>query len=81
MNNEDQLHFTTGIANNIRRQEDVIAQVNSHSFEQVLHGLLPMRMLDAVLDDMVKHEKLSLEALDNETKSRAFALVILKLLT
>jgi len=30
---------------------------------------------------MTDHEKLSLEVLDNETKSRAFALVILKMLT
>jgi type I restriction enzyme R subunit len=29
---------------------------------------------------MTDHEKLSLEVLDNETKSRAFALVILKML-
>ena len=30
---------------------------------------------------MTDHEKLSLEVLDNETKSRAFAMVILKMLT
>ena len=29
---------------------------------------------------MTDHEKLSLEVLDNETKNRAFALVILKML-
>ena len=33
-----------------------------------------------VLDAMTDNEKLSLEVLDNETKSRAFALVILKML-
>ena len=38
-------------------------------------------VLDTVLDAMTDHEKLSLEVLDNETKSRAFALVILKILT
>ncbi len=63
------------------RQEDVMAQVNSHSVEQVMHGLFPNRVLDTVLDAMTDHEKLSLEVLDNETKSRAFALVILKMLT
>ncbi len=45
-----------------------------------MHGLLPKRVLDTVLDAMTDHEKLSLEVLDNETKSRAFALVILKML-
>lgn len=33
------------------------------------------------MDAMSDHEKLSLEVLDNEIKSRAFTLVILKMLT
>lgn len=37
-------------------------------------------MLDTLLDAMTDHEKLSLEVLYNETKDRAFALVILKIL-
>jgi type I restriction enzyme R subunit len=81
VSDEDQLQFLTGIANRISRQEDVMAQVNNHSVEQVMHGLFPKRVLDTVLDAMTDHEKLSLEVLDNETKSRAFALVILKMLT
>ncbi|MEK6789878.1 MAG: type I restriction endonuclease [Pseudomonadota bacterium] len=81
VSDEDQLQFLTGIANRISRQEDVMAQVNGHSVEQVMHGLFPKRVLDTVLDAMTDHEKLSLEVLDNETKSRAFALVILKMLT
>lgn len=43
--------------------------------------MFPKRVLDTVLDAMADHEKLLLEVLDNETKSRAFALVILKMLT
>jgi len=58
-----------------------MARVNNHSVDQVMHGLFPKRVLDTVLDAMTDHEKLSLEMLDNETKSRAFALVILKMLT
>ena len=80
VSDEDQLHFLTGIAERISRQEDVMAQVNNHSVEQVMHGLLPKRVIDTVLDAMTDHEKLSLEVLDNETKSRAFALVIYKML-
>lgn len=41
-----QLQFLTGIANRISRQEDVMAQVNNHSVEQVMHGLFPKRVLD-----------------------------------
>jgi type I restriction enzyme, R subunit len=80
VSDEDQLHFLTGIAERISRQEDVMAQVNNHSVDQVMHGLLPKRVIDTVLDAMTDHEKLSLEVLDNETKSRAFALVIYKML-
>ena len=81
VSDEDQLQFLSGIANRISRQEDVMAQVNNHSLEQVMHGLFPKRVLDTVLDAMTENEKMSLEVLDNETKSRAFALVILKMLT
>ena len=80
VSDEDQLQFLTGIAQRISRQQDVMAQVNSHSVDQVMHGLFPKRVLDTVLDAMTDHEKLSLEVLDNETKSRAFALAILKML-
>lgn len=57
-----------------------MAQVNKHSVDQVMHGLFPKRVLDTVLDARTDHGKLSLEVLDNETTSRAFALVILKML-
>jgi type I restriction enzyme R subunit len=80
VSDDDQLQFLTGIAQRISRQQDVMAQVNNHSVDQVMHGLFPKRVLDTVLDAMTDHEKLSLEVLDNETKSRAFALVILKML-
>ncbi|UII15625.1 hypothetical protein LRP86_02523 [Pseudomonas brassicacearum] len=80
VSDDDQLQFLTGIAQRISRQDDVMAQVNNHSEDQVMHGLFPKRVLDTVLDAMTDHEKLSLEVLDNETKNRAFALVILKML-
>jgi type I restriction enzyme R subunit len=80
MSDDDQLQFLTGIAQRISRQEDVMAQVNNHSVEQVMHGLSPKRVLNTVLDAITDYEKLSLEVLD-ETKCRAFAQVILKMLT
>ncbi len=58
-----------------------MAQVTNHSVDQVMHGLFPKHVLDTMLDPTTYHGKLSLEVLDNETKSRAFALVILKMLT
>lgn len=41
--------------------------------------LLPKRVLDTVIDVMTDNEKLSLEVLDNEAKSRAFTLMVLKM--
>lgn len=58
-----------------------MAQANNHSFEQVMRCLFPKRVLDTVLDAMSDHGKKSLAVLDNEDKRRAFALVILKMLT
>ena len=58
-----------------------MAQVNSHSTDQVMHGLFPKRLTDLVLDLMTDHEKLSMEILDNEDNQKAFALLILRLLT
>lgn len=80
VSDDNQLHYATGIVGRLSQDEAVMAQVNNHSEEQVMHGLFPKRVLDSVLDSMTDHEKLSLEVLDNETKSRAFALVVLKML-
>ena len=77
----DQLQFLTTIADRISRQDDVMAQVNNHTSNQVMHGLFPKRVVDTVLDAMTDHEKLSLEVLDNEDAGRKFASLVLKLLT
>lgn len=55
-----------------------MAEVSKHSVDHVMQGLFPKSVLDTVLDAMTDHEKLSLELLDNETKNRAFALVMLR---
>lgn len=81
VSDDDQLQFLNTIADRISRQDDVMAQVNKHTPEQVMHGLFPQRVVDTVLDAMTDHEKLSLEVLDNEESGRRFALLVLKLLT
>lgn len=77
---DDQLHFAAGITERLSRQDDLMAQVNNHSIDQVMHGLLPKRVIDTVLDAITDNEKMSLGVLDNETKSRAFVLVVYKML-
>ena len=81
VSDEDQVQFLNTIAQRISRQDDVMAQVNNHTPEQVMHGLFPQRVVDTVLDAMTDHEKLSLEVLDNEESGRQFALLVLKILT
>jgi|AntDeeMinimDraft_4_1070355.scaffolds.fasta_scaffold00875_3 type I restriction enzyme R subunit len=76
----DKLHFANGIAERIERDEAVMAQVNNHSAEQVMHGLLPKKITEVVLDSLSDHEKLSMPLLENEETGRQFALLILKLL-
>lgn len=61
--------------------EAVMAQVESHSTEQVMHGWFPKRLTDLVLDSITDHEKLSMEILDNDENQKRFALLILRLLS
>ena len=81
VSDDDQLQFLETIAGRISRQQDVMAQVEKYSTEQVMHGLFPKRVIDTVLDVMSDNEKLSLEVLDNEKSGRDFALLVLKILT
>lgn len=76
----DKLHYANGIADRIERDEAVMAQINGHDEAQVMHGLFPKRVTDAVLDAMNDHEKLSMPLLENEETGKQFALLILKLL-
>lgn len=76
----DKLHYANGIADRIERDEAVMAQINGHDEGQVMHGLFPKRVTDAVLDAMNDYEKLSMPLLENEETGRQFALLILKLL-
>jgi type I restriction enzyme R subunit len=80
VSDEDKLHFANGIADRIERDDAVMAQINHHDESQVMHGLFPKRVTDAVLDTMSDHEKLSMPLLENEETGRQFALLILKLL-
>ncbi|MBJ7546614.1 type I restriction endonuclease subunit R, partial [Pseudomonas sp. OA3] len=80
VSDDNQLHYANGIVSRLSKDEAVMAQISNHSTEQVMHGLFPKRVEDMVLDAMTDHEKMSLNVLDNETKSRAFALAILKML-
>jgi len=80
VSDDDKLHFANGIADRIERDEAVMAQVRNHSADQVMHGLFPKKVTDAVLDALSDHEKLSMPLLEDEETGRQFALLILKLL-
>jgi len=57
-----------------------MTQVRTHAEDQVMHGLFPKRVTDAVLDAINDNEKLSLPVLEDEETGRQFALLILRLL-
>ena len=74
------MHFSSGVSDRIRRDEAVMAHVNNHSPDQMMHGLFPKCVTDTVLDAMTDHEKLAMQVLDSPEKSRDFALLTLTLL-
>ncbi|WLI74502.1 type I restriction endonuclease subunit R [Halomonas alkalicola] len=80
VSDEDQLHYAQGIAKRLQRDEALMAQVDQHDEAQVMHGLFPKKVTDAVLDALNDHEKLSMPLLEDEETGRRFALLILKLL-
>ncbi|WP_088743480.1 hypothetical protein [Cobetia sp. QF-1] len=55
VNAEDKLRFANGIAEGIERDEAVMAQVRNHSEVQVMHGIFPKKVTDAVLDALSDH--------------------------
>ncbi|NQX97096.1 MAG: hypothetical protein HRT73_04335 [Flavobacteriales bacterium] len=77
---DDKLHFANGIADRNERDEAMMAQVRNHSEDQVMHGLFPKKVTDAVFDALSNHKKLSMPLLENEKTGRPFALLILKML-
>lgn len=80
VSDDDKLHFANGIAGRIERDESAMAQVRHHDEGQVMHGLFPKQVTDAVLNAMNDHEKLSMPLLEDEKTGREFALLILNLL-
>lgn len=77
---EHQLHYAEGIAGRLRQDDDVMAQATKYSEHEVMHGLLPDRLMDCVVDEMADHEKLSMAVLENPAIRDGFARVILKML-
>ncbi|MAF75899.1 MAG: restriction endonuclease subunit R [Idiomarinaceae bacterium] len=77
---EHKLRYAEGIAGRLREDDEVMAQVSKHSENEVMHGLLPQRLLDRVVDSMDDHEKLSMEVLENPAIRDGFARLILKML-
>lgn len=63
VSDDDKLHFANGIADRIERDEAVMAQVRSHSTDQMMHGLIPNKVTGAVLDTLSDHEKQSMPQL------------------
>lgn len=79
VSNEDQVQFLEAIADRIRRQADVMAQIQHHSPEQVMHGIYPSRVSDTLLDFFSDNETLSTSLLGNPEIFHKFALLLLSI--
>lgn len=76
----DQRHCAQGIANRLERDDSLMAQLDQHDEAQLMHGMFPKKVTDAVLDALSDHEKLSMPLLEDEETGKLFALLIPKLL-
>ena len=70
VSDDDKLHFANGVADRIERDEAVMAQVRSYIEDLMLHGLLPNKGTDAVLDVLSDYEKLCMPLLEDEETAR-----------
>jgi len=78
VSDDDKLHFASGIADCIERDAAMMTRVRNYREDQVMHGLFPKRITDAVLDSMSDHEKHSMPLQEGEETGKQFALLILK---
>ncbi|MFP4295089.1 MAG: type I restriction endonuclease subunit R [Halothiobacillaceae bacterium] len=81
VHDNDKLHFATGIADRLSRDQAVMAQVHQHDEAQAMHGLLPRRLNDAILDALQDNERLSMPLLESEQAMQHFARLIYRLLS
>ena len=77
ISDDDKLHYARGIARKVMRDDAVMAQVRSHSEEDILRGLFPRKVIDSVLDAMNENQEMSMPVLENDTTSSAFVRLIL----
>ncbi|MGA4495116.1 hypothetical protein [Vreelandella venusta] len=69
VSDDDKLNFANCIGDRIGRGEWVMAQIQNHSEDQVMHGLFPKKVTDAVSD----YERLNMPLLGDEEIDRPFA--------
>lgn len=71
---DDKMCFAHEIADRIERNEAVMAQARSYIEGLMLHGLLPNKVTDVVLDALSDHEKESMPQLGHVNK-QAYSLI------
>lgn len=76
----DLVLFANGIAAYTQRAEIVMAQFNNHIEDKIIHNPSLRCVIDAVLDAITDHEKISMPLLKNEETGWQFAMLILQLL-
>jgi len=81
VNENDKLNYLNGLADRLERDDEVMKQMRIHTQDQVMHGLLPKRLMDAVLDTLNDYESLSIPILDDKNVAKEVTLLVFKMLS
>jgi len=77
---DDQLRFVNGISERLARDEEVVEQIKHNTPEQVMHGIFPQRLQQALLHSMTDHEEMTLATMSSEANLNQIGWIVLKTL-
>ncbi|EWH03237.1 type I restriction enzyme subunit R domain-containing protein [Halomonas sp. BC04] len=80
VSDDDKLHFFRGMAGRLSKDKSLMAQVISHSEDQAMHGLLPSRFTETVMDTMTDNEKMAIPLLEDEEMAAKACRIIFQML-
>ncbi|WP_163576791.1 hypothetical protein [Halomonas faecis] len=80
VSDDDKLYFFRGLAGRLSKDEPLMRQVVSHSEDQAMHGILPSRFINIIMDTMSDNEKMAMPLLDDAEMADKACRIIFKML-
>lgn len=80
VSDDGKLYFFRGLAGRLSKDEPLMRQVVSHSEDQAMHGLLPSRFINIIMDTMSDNEKMAMPLLDDAEMADKACRIIFKML-